>query len=146
MGEPSQELYGLEQYLQTVEIDLQGKRRELELLRTRDQELENRQQALAEEQQRMDLLVEEIAQLEVTLAQTQRRIEEYLALVDQAPLISEGLEKLVRPGKDLKSWRRSAGNTWLKPKREPVFCKPSTAAAPGWRPWPRSFGASWKWS
>ena len=94
LGEPSQELYGLEQYLQTVEIDLQGKRRELELLRTRDQELENRQQALAEEQQRMDLLVEEIAQLEVTLAQTQRRIEEYLALVDQAPLISEGLEKL----------------------------------------------------
>ena len=33
LGDPSQELYGLEQYLQTVESDLQGKRRELELLR-----------------------------------------------------------------------------------------------------------------
>jgi exonuclease SbcC len=94
LGDPSQELYGLEQYLQTVESDLQGKRRELELLRARDQEQENRKQALAEEQRRIDHLVEEIAQLEVALAQAQRRIEEYLGLVDQAPLISEGLEKL----------------------------------------------------
>ena len=94
VGDPSQELFGLEQYLQTVELDLQAKRRELELLRTRDQELENRKQALTEEQRRIELLVEEIAQLEVAMAQAQRRIEEYLALVDQAPLISEGLEKL----------------------------------------------------
>ena len=94
LGDPSQELFGLEQYLQTVEIDLQAKRRDLDLLRTRDQELENRKQALAEEQRRIDHLVEEIAQLEVALAQAQRRIEEYLALVDQASLIREGLEKL----------------------------------------------------
>ncbi len=94
LGDPLQELFGLEQYLQTVEIDLQAKRRELELLRTRDQELENRRQALAEEQRQIDHLGEEIAQLEVALAQARRRIEEYLALVDQSPLISEGLEKL----------------------------------------------------
>ena len=94
LGDPSQELHGLEQYLQTVETDLQAKRRELELLRTRYQELETRQQALAEEQRRIDHLGEEIAQLEVGLAQAQRRIEEYLALVDQTPMISEGLEKL----------------------------------------------------
>ena len=94
LGDPSQELFGLEQYLQTVEIDLQTKRRDLDLLRSRDQELENRKQALAEEQRRIDHFVEEIAQLEVALAQAQRRIEEYLALVDQASLIREGLEKL----------------------------------------------------
>ena len=94
LGDPSQELFGLEQYLQTVETDLQGKRRELDLLRIRNQELENRRQALVEEQQRIEHLEAEMVQLEVALAQSQRRIEEYLTLVDQAPAISEGLEKL----------------------------------------------------
>ncbi len=94
LGDPSQELFGLEQYLQTVEIDLQAKRRELGLLRTRAQELESRKQALAEEQRQIGHLGEEFAQLEVGVAQARRHIEEFLALLDQAPLIGEGLEKL----------------------------------------------------
>ena len=94
LGDPSQELHGLEQYLKGVEIELQGKRLELDLLRTRSQELEERKQALSEEQHRITQLEEETAQLDVTLAQSRRRIEEYLTLVDQAPSIDEGLQKL----------------------------------------------------
>ena len=93
LGDPSQELFGLERYLQTVELELHEKRRQVDALIIQNQDLENQKRALAEEQLRIGSLEEESNQLEVTLAQTQRRIEDYLALLDQAPLIEEGLER-----------------------------------------------------
>jgi DNA repair protein SbcC/Rad50 len=94
IGQPSQELAGVAEYLDKLAEQLIEKHREADNLRGQVTEMERRRNELLDLQKRVQGLRLEIAQLESRITATQGRIEEYQELVRQTASIEKGMEQL----------------------------------------------------
>lgn len=94
IGQPSQELAGVAEYLDKVEKQLATQHREADGLRSRVAELERQRNELLDLQKRAQGLRLEIAHLESRIATSQVRIKEYQELVRQTASIEKGMEQL----------------------------------------------------
>ena len=94
IDDPSTELVGVAKYLQTVEAELSGKRIEAESIRSQVSELARQRDEMAELNRRIQSSRQDSVQLESRIATTQPRIQQYQAVIQQAPAIEEGLQRL----------------------------------------------------
>jgi exonuclease SbcC len=94
ISDPSAELVGIARYLQTVEAQLADQRILADSIRSRVTELGRQRDELAELDRRIQSSRQDLAQIEARIAAAQPRIQQYRALIQQAPAIDAGLQRL----------------------------------------------------
>ena len=94
IGDPSQELAGVDKYLERLTQQLEEKRREVDALRNRVNELRRQHDELAELQKQAKSLRQDIAHLESGETATQARIGEYQTLIQRTEAIQQGAARL----------------------------------------------------
>jgi exonuclease SbcC len=93
INDPSGELVGVAKYLQTVEAELSVKRIESESIKSQVAELARQRDEMAELNLRIRSSHQDLVQLESRIAIAQSRIQQYQAIIQQAPAIEEGLQR-----------------------------------------------------
>jgi exonuclease SbcC len=94
IGDPSGELAGIGRYLETVETQLAEQRILSDSIRNRVTELGRQRDEMAELDRQIQSSRRDLAQLESRISGAQPRIQQYQALVQQAPAIEAGLQRL----------------------------------------------------
>lgn len=94
ISDPSAELVGVAKYLQTVEAQLSEKRIEAESVRSRVTELGRQRDEMAELNRQIQSSRQDLSQLESRISTAQPRIQQYQAVIEQAPGIEDGLQRL----------------------------------------------------
>ena len=94
ISDPSAELVGVARYLQTVEAQLSERRIAAESIRSRVIELGRQRDEMAELNRRIQSSRQDLAQLESRISAAQPRIQQYQAVIQQAPAIEAGLHRL----------------------------------------------------
>ncbi|PKB80908.1 MAG: hypothetical protein BZY88_07805 [SAR202 cluster bacterium Io17-Chloro-G9] len=95
IGDPTEELVGIELHLSRVGEDLERHREETDGLRRQVAQLESRQDQLTAMQSRMEILRRDLEQLDLDQDSYQKRIDQLQQTVDQAGSIRQGLGRLV---------------------------------------------------
>ena len=93
-GDPTHELVGVGKYLSRLEQDLLEQRKVADEARSRVSELGQIRSELAQLQSRIQEYRQDAARLEATISSAQGRIQQYLAVIQRASEIEEGVQRL----------------------------------------------------
>ena len=93
-GDPTHELVGVGKYLSRLEQDLLEQRQVADEARSRVSELGQIRSELAQLQSRIQEYRQDAARLEATISSAEGRIQQYLAVIQRASEIEEGVQRL----------------------------------------------------